>query len=235
MINPGSPLLWDENMAATIVIYAKNNQPIILNSYVMHGDTWPVTLAGTIVLRNAEILSGLVLAQIVNPGLPIIFGCSGGFTNMGSDTLFIRAPERSMLVSATAQMAQFYGIQGRSGGNRTNAHIPDMQAGIDSAISFYTAIISGITFIVDSCGILGEYSSMSYEKFVIDEEMIAMVKHMMKPITISEKTINPDGIGRWKSVKKISSIQKRPNYSEMNTFSQNYSTDWITKNGKLRA
>ncbi|MBW2490169.1 MAG: trimethylamine methyltransferase family protein, partial [Deltaproteobacteria bacterium] len=87
-------------------------------------------------------------------------------------------------------------------GNRTNAHIPDMQAGIDSAISFYTAIISGITFIIDSCGILGDYSSMSYEKFVIDEEMIAMVNHMLKPITISEKTINLDRIGQVEIGKK---------------------------------
>lgn len=195
-INPSLPLLWDENMAAAIVIYAKNNQPIILDNFVVPGATWPVTLVGNIVLRNAEILSGLVLAQIVNPGLPIIFGCSGGVSHMGNDTLSIQAPERSMFVSAIAQMAEFYGVQGRSGGNRTDAHIPNMQAGIESAISLYTAIKSGITFLLHSCGILGTYSSMSYEKFVIDEEIIAMVKRMMKPISISKQKIDLDRIGQ---------------------------------------
>jgi trimethylamine--corrinoid protein Co-methyltransferase len=183
-------------MAAAIVIYAKNNQPIILDNFVVPGATWPLTLVGNIVLRNAEILSGLELAQIVNPGLPIIFGCSEGVNHMGNDKLSIRAPERSMFVSAIAQMAKFYGVQGRSGGNRTYAHIPNMQAGIESAISLYSAIKSGVTFLLHSCGILGTYSSMSYEKFVIDEEIIAMVKRMMKPINISKQKIDLDRIGQ---------------------------------------
>jgi len=189
-INPVSPLMWDDNMAAAIVIYAENNQPIMFENLVMSGSTGPVTLAGTIVLQTAEILSGLVLTQLVNPGLPVIFGCLGGVTDMRTGNLSIGAPEGSMFVSATAQMAEFYGIPGRSGGNLTDAHIPDMQAGIESAICLFTAMRSGITFLLNSCGILGAYLSMSYEKFVIDEEIIAMVKRMLKPITISDESID---------------------------------------------
>ena len=72
-INPISPLIWSGDMAAAIVIYAENNQPIMFENLVMSGATGPVTIAGTIALQNAEILSGLVLAQLVNPGLPVIF------------------------------------------------------------------------------------------------------------------------------------------------------------------
>ena len=81
-----------------IVIYAKNIQPIILDNFVLPRAAWPVTLAGAIVLRDTEIISGLMLAQSVNPSLPIISRCSGGFIGIESDTLFIQAPERSMLV-----------------------------------------------------------------------------------------------------------------------------------------
>jgi trimethylamine--corrinoid protein Co-methyltransferase len=91
-------------------------------------------------------------------------------------------------------MAQHYGIPGRSGGNLTDAHIPDMQAGIESAICLYTAMRGGIAFLLHSCGILGAYLSMSYEKFLIDEEIITMVKRMMKPITISNDTIDLETI-----------------------------------------
>ncbi|MBC8443690.1 MAG: trimethylamine methyltransferase family protein, partial [Deltaproteobacteria bacterium] len=189
-INPVSPLMWADDMAAAIVTYAASNQPIMFENLVMSGSTGPVSLAGTIALQNAEILSGLVLAQLVNPGLPVIFGCLGATTDMRTGNLSIGAPEGSMLASATAQMAEFYGVPGRSGGNLTDAHIPDMQAGIESAICLYTAVRSGINFLLHSCGILGAYLSMSYEKFVIDEEIIAMVKRMMKPITISDLTID---------------------------------------------
>jgi trimethylamine--corrinoid protein Co-methyltransferase len=80
-----------------IDIYAKNNQPITLDNLVLSGAAWPATLAGAIVLRDTEILSGLILAQIINPGLPIISGCAGGFTGIESDTISIQAPERSIV------------------------------------------------------------------------------------------------------------------------------------------
>jgi len=193
-INPLSPLIWDDNMAAAILIYAENKQPIMFENLMMSGSTGPVTLAGTIVLQNAEILSGFVLTQLVTPGLPVIFGNIAGVTDMRTGNLSIGAPESSMFVSATAQMAQFYGVPGRSGGSLTDAHIPDMQAGIESAICLFTAMRGGITFLLHACGILGAYISMSYEKFIIDEEIIAMVKRMLRPVTFTDATIDLETI-----------------------------------------
>ena len=220
-INPVSPLVWDDNMAAAIVTYASHNQPIMFENLVMSGSTAPVTLAGTISLQNAEILSGLVLTQLITPGLPVIFGCLAGVTDMRTGNLSIGAPEGAMLTAATAQMAQYYGIPGRSGGNLTDAHLPDMQAGIESVLSLYTAMRSGITFLLHSCGILGAYLAMSYEKFVIDEEIIAMVKRMMAPVEISPESIDFDciaevGIGgeyltHTKTFEKFQSEHFQPN------------------------
>jgi trimethylamine--corrinoid protein Co-methyltransferase len=193
-INPISPLVWDTNMAGAILVYAQNNQPIMFENLMMSGSTGPVTLAGTIVLQNAEILSGIVLAQLLTPGLPVIFGNIPGITDMRTGNLSIGAPESSIFVSANAQMAEFYGVPGRSGGNLTDAHIPDMQAGIESAICMLMAMRSGTTFLLHSCGILGSYMAMSYEKFIIDEEIIAMIKHLLRPVVISDATIDLETI-----------------------------------------
>ena len=189
-INPISPLIWDHNMAEAIVIYAENNQPIMFENLIMSGSTGPVTLAGTIVLQNAEILSGLVLTQLVNPGLPVIFGNIPGITDMRSGNLSIGAPESSIFVSANSQMAEYYGVLGRSGGNLTDAHLPDIQAGIESSLGLLTAMRSGTSFLLHSCGILGAYMSMSYEKFIIDEEIIAMVRRILQPVEITDAAID---------------------------------------------
>lgn len=189
-INPISPLIWDQNMAEAIVIYAENNQPIMFENLMMSGSTGPVTLAGTIVLQNAEILSGLVLTQLINPGLPVIFGNIPGITDMRTGNLSIGAPESSIFVSANAQMAEYYGVLGRSGGNLTDAHLPDMQAGVESALCLMTAMRSGTSFLLHSCGILSAYMAMSFEKFILDEEIIAMVRRILKPVAINDETID---------------------------------------------
>jgi trimethylamine--corrinoid protein Co-methyltransferase len=236
-INPVSPLMWPDDMAAAILIYAESNQPIMFENLVMSGSTGPVSLAGTIILQNAEILSGLVLTQLVNPGLPVIFGCLGGVTDMRTGNLSIGAPEGSIFVSATAQMAQYYGIPGRSGGNLTDAHLPDMQAGIESVICLYTAMRSGITFLLHSCGILGAYMSMSYEKFVIDEEIIAMVKRMMQPIDVSTEmidleTIEQVGIGGEYLTHPNTLEQFRNEHFQSNLFTRLGYNEWVEAGSK---
>jgi trimethylamine--corrinoid protein Co-methyltransferase len=229
--------MWPEDMAGAIVIYAESNQPIMFENLVMSGSTGPVSLAGTIALQNAEILSGLVLTQLINPGLPVIFGCLGGVTDMRNGNLSIGAPEGSIFVSATAQMAQYYGIPGRSGGNLTDAHIPDMQAGIESAICLYTAMRSGITFLLHSCGILGAYLSMSYEKFIIDEEIIAMVKQMMKPIDVSTEMIDLEtilqvGIGGEYLTHTKTLEQFRSEHFQPSLFSRLGYNEWVEAGSK---
>ncbi len=193
-INPISPLVWDENMSEAIVIYAEHNQPIMFENLMMSGSTGPVTLAGTMVLQNAEILSGLVLTQLIRPGLPVIFGNIPGITEMRSGNLSIGAPESSIFVSANRQMAGYYGVLPRSGGNLTDSLVPDMQAGVESALCLMTAMREGTSFLLHSCGILGAYMSMSYEKYIIDEETIAMVRRILRPVAITDETIALDTI-----------------------------------------
>ncbi len=91
-------------------------------------------------------------------------------------------------------MARYYGLPSRGGGGLTDAHVPDMQAGVESAFALMTAARSGINFIMHSCGILGSYLAMSFEKFLIDEEICGMVKKFLTPIEVTEESIDFDMI-----------------------------------------
>ncbi len=200
LINSLSPLQFSEEMAGALIEMARYGQACVLASLAMAGASGPVELAGILAMQNAEILAGLTLAQLVRPGVPIIYGSTSSPMDMRTGGLSIGAPELSMIVSCTAQMARFYHLPSRSGGGLTDANFPDAQAGIESAMALISAVRNGINFILHACGILGAYVAMSYEKFIIDEELCGMLKKLIEPIEISDAsldlaTIKEVGIG----------------------------------------
>ncbi len=194
LINSLSPLLFSEEMAGSLIELARYGQPCILASLAMAGASGPVELAGILAMQNAEILAGLTLAQLVRPGTPIIYGSTSSPMDMRTGGLSIGAPELSMLVSCTAQMARFYNLPSRSGGGLTDANFPDAQAGVQSAMALITAARNGINFVLHACGILSAYVAMSYEKFIIDEELCGTVKKLIQSIDINDETIDLETI-----------------------------------------
>lgn len=185
-----APLQYSEEMAGSLIDFARTGQPILVASLVMAGSSGPVTLAGVLALQNAEVLAGLTLAQLVRPGIPFIYGGTSCPIDMKTGALAIGAVENAMLVAGTAQMARYYNLPSRSGGALTDAHFPDIQAGMESAMSLFTAIRSGINFVLHACGILGSFVEMSFEKFLADEELCGMVKKMHQPIDMSDAAID---------------------------------------------
>jgi trimethylamine--corrinoid protein Co-methyltransferase len=194
LINSLSPLQYSQEMAGALIEFARYGQPVMVAALAMAGSSGPVTIAGVLALQNAEILAGITLAQLVNPGVPMVYGSTSAPMDMRTGALSIGAPELSMGVSATAQMARFYGLPSRSGGALTDSQVPDIQAGIESTLALVAAARSGINFVLHSCGILGSYIAMSYEKFLIDEELCGMIRKSMEPIDLSDEGIDLDGI-----------------------------------------
>jgi trimethylamine---corrinoid protein Co-methyltransferase len=190
LINSLSPLQFSDEMAASLIEFALHGQPCVVAALIMAGSSGPVTLSGVLAVQNAEILAGLTLAQLVNPGTPIVYGSTSSSMDMKTGGLSTGAPELSQFVSATAQIARFYGLPSRSGGGLTDAHVPDMQAGMESALALSTAVRSGIHFVLHACGILGSYISMSFEKFLLDEELCGVVKKLVKPVAVTDDAID---------------------------------------------
>lgn len=107
---PTSPLQLIETCADVIVEAAKHWVPINVLSMVMAGATSPISLSGALVTHNAEVLSGLVLAQMTNPGTPVIYGSSSTTFDMRHGTAVVGVPEMAMISAAAADLANFYGL-----------------------------------------------------------------------------------------------------------------------------
>jgi trimethylamine--corrinoid protein Co-methyltransferase len=190
LINSLSPLGFSDEMAGSLIALAHRGQACVIASLIMGGSSGPITIAGILAQQTAEILAGITLAQLVRPGAPVIYGSTSAPMDMRSGGLSIGAPELSMIVSFTAQLARFYNLPSRSGGGLTDANYPDIQAGAQSCLAISTAIRNGINFILHSAGILGSYLAMSFEKFLVDEELAGMLWKLIKPVDVSAEEIN---------------------------------------------
>ncbi len=195
-INPTSPLTYTPEAAGGLIEFARGGQALLISSMVMAGLSGPITIAGTAVLEMAESLAGIVLAQLVNPGVPCVCGGTSCAADLRFCSATIGSPELIQLMGISTQMARFYGLPCRYGGGLTDAHFPDMQAGIESTLNIALSLASGAHYMHQACGILGSYTEMSFEKFVLDEEIGGMVKRAIRPVEISDETLALDAIDR---------------------------------------
>ncbi|MGD2272744.1 MAG: trimethylamine methyltransferase family protein [Desulfobacterales bacterium] len=184
-----TPLKYDARMLGALMEYAAAGQPQVIASLAIAGATGPVTLAGTLALQNAEVLAGIVLAQLVREGTPVIFGGVSSIAELHNGTLSIGSPEMAINTAATAQMARYYKVPARSGGAVCDAKAPGAQASYESMMNLLIARISGINFVLHSAGILESYNCMSYEKFIIDDEMCGMVKRIKRGYEVNPDTL----------------------------------------------
>ena len=189
-----SPLQFEADMAGAIVELARHNQACVITSMIMAGGSGPVTLGGVMALQNAEILAGITLSQLVRPGAPVIYGSTSSAMDLKDGALSIGAPELSKNVHLVAQMARYYGLPCRSGGGLTDGLYTDAQAGVESTLALSTAARSGVHFILHACGILAAYLAMSFEKFLVDEELCGLVRHLFKTVDLTEDGMDVDTI-----------------------------------------
>jgi trimethylamine--corrinoid protein Co-methyltransferase len=175
-----TPLAYDDRMLGAIMEYAKAGMPQLISSLSIAGATAPVTMEGTLVVQNTEVLAGIVLTQLIREGTPVVFAGSSSCSAMRYGTLSIGAPEMAVNTAATAQMARFYGIPSRGGGALSDAKLPDAQAGFEAMMSQLMATLSGVHFVLHSAGILEGYMVSSYEKFVLDDEICGMCKRIKR-------------------------------------------------------
>jgi len=115
-ICPNSPLEIHEGASEVVIETAKAGLPISILSMGLVGGTTPSTLAGTLVVTNAEILAGVVLAQLVNPGNPVMYGSSTTIMDMQYASSPVGAPEHGMFGAAVAQLGKYYKIPTKVGG-----------------------------------------------------------------------------------------------------------------------
>ena len=191
-VNPLSPLSYTEETANGLITFARHGQALVISSMVLAGISGPITIVGTAVLEMAESLAGIVLAQLVNPGVPCVCGGTSCAGDLRTGGVSLGGPELLQLMAISIQMARHYNIPCRYGGNLTDSFSLNMQAGTESAIALATSLLSGVHFVHQACGIMGAYSAISFEKFVVDEETCGIMKRALSPVDITDLSINLD-------------------------------------------
>lgn len=190
VVSAKSPLCFSKEQADVIVEMARFRQPLVISSMVMAGISGPISLSGVAVLQNAEILAGLVLSQLVTPGTPVIYGSTSVPFDMKTTISAVGAPETMKLSGLTAQLAHFYNLPCRTGGNLTDSHMPDAQAGAEGSLLMAYAVLNGANFVFHSCGQLGSFISMSFVKWLLDEEICRNIRYILKPLVFTDDVID---------------------------------------------
>ncbi len=233
VVNSLSPMAWDKKMLSMIKGYATEGQPINISCSSMVGATAPVTLSATLVITTAEALAGVVYAQLINPGTPVVFGNFSGVMNMQHMCMSYAAPEFSMICAAGAQLASYYKMPFRGGGAMTDAKVTNFQCGSESAVQMMVALNCDVHYMHQSIGTLDAILACSAEKFVMDEEIVARIRRMQRDIgdvtsedleTVLEGIEEGDFLGLESTALHFREEIFMPTFSDMCTHKQ-----WMTE------
>lgn len=193
IINTSSPLRLDHPMCQGIIEYARAGQISIITPFTLAGAMAPVTIAGAVAQQNAEALAGIVLSQVVNPGAPVVYGGFTSNVDMKSGSPAFGTPEFMKAALLGGQLARRYGLPYRSS-NVNAANAVDAQAGWESVFSLWGAVMGGANIVFHGAGWLEGGLRSSYEKMVIDADLIQMVSTFLQPLIVDDATLALDAI-----------------------------------------
>jgi trimethylamine--corrinoid protein Co-methyltransferase len=194
--SPVSPLSYNGDMVEKIIFCAEKGIPQIFYSGLQAGATSPATFAGTIVQGSAESLSGVVLAQLVRAGAPVIYGAFTTIMDMTTAIFSYGAPEMNLMTAAMAEMAKRYDLPFFGTAGCTDAKFcDDPQAAIEATFSCLSSVLSGANLIHD-IGLLDHSTLISPNYLVLNNEVLHMVNQYMRGILVNNQTLALDLIDR---------------------------------------
>lgn len=193
VINTNSPLKFDGAMLDGLIEMSSRNQVICVTPFTLAGAMAPVTLAGALAQQNAEALAGLFMTQIVRPGSPFVYGGFTSNVDMKSGAPAFGTPEYMKAAVIGGQLARRYKVPYRTSGVNA-ANTVDAQAAYESVFSLWATTMGGGNIIKHAAGWMEGGLVASYEKLVLDVDLLQMVAEFLKPITVDDSTLALDSI-----------------------------------------
>jgi trimethylamine---corrinoid protein Co-methyltransferase len=191
VINVNSPRRVDGELLAGLMAMVRHGQPVTVTPFTLAGAMSPVTLAGALAQQNAEALAVIAFAQLVRPGAPVIYGGFTSNVDMRTGSPAFGTPEYVKCALAGGQLARRYRLPYRSSNvNASNA--PDAQATWESAMSIWAAVMGGASLVYHGAGWLEGGLVASYEKMVIDAEMLGKMAAILEPIAVDGDSLALD-------------------------------------------
>lgn len=193
IINSSSPLRLDGPMLQGIIEMSSRNQVVVLTPFTLAGAMAPVTIAGALVQQNAEALAGIAFTQMVRKGAPAMYGGFTSNVDMKTGAPAFGTPEYMKAVIAGGQLARRYGIPYRT--SNTNAsNTVDAQSAYESALSLWALTQGGGNFIMHAAGWTEGGLTASFEKFILDVDMLQMVAEFLTPLDVSQDALALDAV-----------------------------------------
>jgi len=193
IVNSNSPRRLDGPMIQGLLEMARHGQPVVLTPFTLSGAMAPATVAGALAQQNAEALAGISLIQIVAPGVPCMYGGFTSNVDMKTGAPAFGTPEYTRAAMAGGQLARKYGIPYRSS-NACAANSVDAQAAYESEMSIWGAVMGYANLVLHGAGWMEGGLVASFEKLVLDAEMLQTMSEFLQPIIVNDDTLALDAI-----------------------------------------
>ena len=195
IISVNSPRRFDDAMADGLVAMAEHGQPVVITPFTLMGAMAPVTLAAALAQQNAEALFGMVLAQAVRPGTPVMYGAFTSNVDMRSGAPAFGTPENAKANVASGQLARRYRLPYRTS-NASASNVADAQGAYETQMSLWGAVLGGANLVYHAAGWQEGGLTASFEKFILDVEMLQMMMEFLQPIVVDEPSLGLDALRR---------------------------------------
>ena len=193
IINTNSPLRLDGPMGDGLMEMALHGQPVVATPFTLAGAMSPVSLAGALAQQNAEALFLIALSQVVRPGTPMVYGAFTSNVDMRTGAPAFGTPEAVKGALASGQLARRYGLPWRSS-NTTASNVVDAQAAYESEMAVWGAIMGGVNLLYQGAGWLEGGLTASYEKLIVDAEILQMMSEVLQPLVVDDASLGLDAI-----------------------------------------
>jgi len=195
IISVNSPRRFDDMMSDGLMTMAEHGQSVAVTPFTLMGAMSPVTLAGALAQQNAEALFGVVLTQLVRPGAPVMYGAFTSNVDMRSGAPAFGTPENTKANIASGQLARRYNLPYRTTpGSASNA--ADAQGAYETMMALWGAVLGHGNLIYHAAGWQEGGLTASFEKFIIDVEMIQHMMEFLTPIEVNDGELALDALGR---------------------------------------
>jgi trimethylamine---corrinoid protein Co-methyltransferase len=193
IISVNSPRMLDDAMADGLIAMAEHGQPVTITPFTLMGAMTPVTLAAALCQQNAEALFGVTLTQLVNPGTPVMYGAFTSNVDMRSGAPAFGTPENTKANVIAGQLARRYGLPYRSS-NANASNAVDLQAAYETEMATWGAVLGGANMIYHAAGWLEGGLTASYEKLVLDVEILQNMMGFLQPLPFTEDDLGFEAI-----------------------------------------
>ena len=193
IVNSNSPLRLDGPMSDGLIEMATFGQPVVATPFTLAGAMTPVTLAGALAQQHAEALFMVALGQLVRPGAPMVYGGFTSNVDMRTGSPAFGTPEYVKAAIATGQLARRCGLPHRSS-NVTGSAVVDAQAAYESEMSIWGSVLGGASLLYQGAGWLEGGLTASFEKLILDAELLQQIAEVLTPIEVSDEELGLDAI-----------------------------------------